>query len=85
MVHADNPESGRGHLAGIIKTLMTVLTPVIFIVNKLSMGLLILLRVNPNANISIIWFTQIILNPEGGIMLIQKKIFHIDNEILEKC
>ncbi len=36
-------------VAGIIKTLMTVLTPVIFIVNKLSMGLLILLRVNPNA------------------------------------
>ena len=36
-------------VAGVIKTLMTVLTPVIFIVNKLSMGLLILLRVNPNA------------------------------------
>lgn len=37
------------HVAGIIYSLMTVLTPIIFIVNKLSMGLLILLRVNPNA------------------------------------
>ena len=34
-------------IAGIIEILMKILTPVIFIINKLSMGLLFLLRVNP--------------------------------------
>ena len=34
--------------AGAIHVLMVVLTPVIFIVNKLSMGVLFLLRVDPN-------------------------------------
>ncbi len=36
--------------AGIINRLMKVLTPVIFIINKLSMGFLLLLRVDPSAN-----------------------------------
>lgn len=34
-------------MGGIIEFLMKLLTPVIFIINKLSMGLLFLLRVNP--------------------------------------
>jgi CBS domain containing-hemolysin-like protein len=34
-------------IAGIILMLMKVLTPVIFVINKLSMGLLFLLRINP--------------------------------------
>lgn len=34
-------------IAGIIEVLMKILTPVIFIINKLSMGLLFLLRINP--------------------------------------
>ena len=34
-------------IAGIIDVLMKILTPVIFIINKLSMGLLCLLRINP--------------------------------------
>ena len=34
-------------IAGTIEVLMKILTPVIFIINKLSMGLLFLLRVNP--------------------------------------
>ena len=36
------------HIAGAISFLMKILTPVIFIVNKLSLGLLFLLRINPN-------------------------------------
>ena len=35
-------------IAGIIDFLMTVLTPVIFIINTLASGVLFLLRVNPN-------------------------------------
>lgn len=35
--------------SGIISFLMKILTPVIFIINKLSMGFLMLLRVDPNA------------------------------------
>lgn len=35
--------------SGVIAFLMKILTPVIFIINKLSMGFLMLLRVNPNA------------------------------------
>lgn len=35
--------------SGIIEFLIKMLTPVIFIVNKLSMGFLLLLHVNPNA------------------------------------
>lgn len=35
-------------IAGIIDVLMFILTPVIFIINKLASGLLFLLRVNPN-------------------------------------
>jgi CBS domain containing-hemolysin-like protein len=35
-------------IAGIILVLMKVLTPVIYVINKLSLGLLFLLRVNPN-------------------------------------
>ena len=34
-------------IAGVISGLMTVLTPVIFIINEFSMGVLFLLRVNP--------------------------------------
>lgn len=34
-------------IAGIIEILMKILTPVIFIINKLSIGLLFLLRINP--------------------------------------
>lgn len=34
-------------IAGFIDVLMKILTPVIFIINKLSMGLLFLLRINP--------------------------------------
>ena len=34
-------------ISGIIEFLMKILTPVIFIINQLSMGLLFLLRVNP--------------------------------------
>lgn len=34
--------------AGLIHALMVILTPVIFLVNKLSMGVLFLLRVDPN-------------------------------------
>ena len=36
--------------AGIIQSLMTVLTPVIYIINQLSLGFLRLLRVDPNKN-----------------------------------
>lgn len=36
--------------AGIIQSLMTVLTPVIFIINKMSNLFLLLLRVDPNKN-----------------------------------
>lgn len=36
--------------AGIIQGLMTVLTPVIYIINQLSLGFLRLLRVDPNKN-----------------------------------
>jgi len=35
-------------IAGIIDVLMIVLTPVIFVINKLASGVLFLLRVNPN-------------------------------------
>lgn len=35
-------------IAGIIDVLMFVLTPVIFVINKLASGVLFLLRVNPN-------------------------------------
>ncbi|MBO5069263.1 MAG: HlyC/CorC family transporter [Roseburia sp.] len=35
--------------SGLIEGLMKILTPVIFIINKLSMGFLLLLRVDPNA------------------------------------
>lgn len=35
-------------IAGIIDVIMFVLTPVIFIINKLSSGVLFLLRINPN-------------------------------------
>ena len=35
-------------IAGIIDALMIILTPVIFVINKLSSGVLFLLRVNPN-------------------------------------
>ena len=35
-------------IAGIIDILMTVLTPVIFIINTLASGVLFLLRINPN-------------------------------------
>lgn len=38
--------------AGIITILMKILTPVIFLVNKLSFGLMILLRIDPNAKAS---------------------------------
>ena len=35
-------------IVGIIDILMTVLTPVIFVINKLASGVLFILRVNPN-------------------------------------
>ena len=46
-IHADKISLAY---AGIINGLMKVLTPVIFIINKLSMGFLLLLRVDPSAN-----------------------------------
>lgn len=36
-------------IAGLIEMLMIVLTPLIFVINKLSMGFLFLLRVNPKS------------------------------------
>lgn len=44
-IHADNISL---FYAGIISTLMKILTPVIFIVNKMALGLLKLLRVDAN-------------------------------------
>lgn len=46
-IHADKISLAY---AGIINGLMKVLTPVIFIINKLAMGFLMLLRVDPSAN-----------------------------------
>lgn len=46
-IHADKISLAY---AGIINGLMKVLTPVIFIINKLAMGFLTLLRVDPSAN-----------------------------------
>lgn len=46
-IHADNISL---FYSGIISMLMKLLTPFIFIVNKLSIGFLLLLRVDPNAN-----------------------------------
>ena len=43
-----NAETISLHVAGIIYTLMYILTPVIYIVNQLSLGVLKLLRVNPD-------------------------------------
>lgn len=45
-IHADSISLAY---AGIISWLMKILTPVIFIINKLSMGFLLLLRVDPSA------------------------------------
>lgn len=45
-IHADRLSLS---IALIIELLMKVLTPLIFIINKLSLGVLFLLRVNPNA------------------------------------
>jgi len=43
-----NAETISLHVAGIIYTLMYILTPAIYIVNQLSLGVLKLLRVNPD-------------------------------------
>lgn len=46
-IHADNIALAY---SGIIMLLIKILTPFIFIVNKLSLGFLMLLRVNPNTD-----------------------------------
>lgn len=46
-------------IAPIIYSLMFILTPLIFLVNKLSTGLLLLLRVNPNDKSAIITETEL--------------------------
>lgn len=43
-----NAETISLHVAGIIYTLMYILTPAIYIINQLSLGVLKLLRVNPD-------------------------------------
>jgi Mg2+/Co2+ transporter CorB len=45
-IHADRMALSY---AGIIEVLMKLLTPLIFIINRISMGILFLLRVNPDA------------------------------------
>lgn len=47
------------HVAGIIYVLMVVLTPVIYIVNQLALGVLKLMRVNPNGKVATITETEL--------------------------
>lgn len=47
------------HVSGIIYTLMVALTPVIYIVNKLALGVLKLMRVNPNGKPATITETEL--------------------------
>lgn len=47
------------HVAGIIYALMYILTPAIFIVNKLSLGVLLFLRVDPNGKTSTLTETEL--------------------------
>lgn len=47
------------HVAGIIYAIMYLLTPVIFIVNKLSLGVLTLLRVDPNSKTATMTETEL--------------------------
>lgn len=47
------------HVAGIIYALMVVLTPVIYIVNQLALGVLKLMRVNPNGKAVTITETEL--------------------------
>lgn len=54
-----NAEKLALNIAGIINTIMFLLTPVIYIINKLSMGVLLLLRVDPNAQQNTITETEL--------------------------
>ncbi len=47
------------NVAGIIYVLMVVLTPVIYIVNQLALGVLKLMRVNPNGKVATITETEL--------------------------
>lgn len=47
------------HVAGIIYALMVILTPVIYIVNKLALGVLKLMRVNPDGKAVTITETEL--------------------------
>lgn len=54
-----NAEAISLHVAGIIYSLMWVLTPVIFLVNKLSSAVLRILRVDPNSKAATITETEL--------------------------
>lgn len=47
------------NVAGIIYVLMVVLTPIIYIVNQLALGVLKLMRVNPNGKVATITETEL--------------------------
>ncbi|MBD5522705.1 MAG: HlyC/CorC family transporter [Lachnospiraceae bacterium] len=66
----NNSESISLAYSGVIRTLMTVLTPVIFIIDKLALGFLRLLHINSNDNNKIIseneLKTYVDVSHEGG-------------------
>ena len=66
----NNSESISLAYSGIIRTLMTVLTPVIFIIDKLALGFLRLLHINSNDNNKVIseneLKTYVDVSHEGG-------------------
>ena len=66
----NNSESISLVYSGIIRTLMTVLTPVIFIIDKLALGFLRLLHINSNDNNKVIseneLKTYVDVSHEGG-------------------
>lgn len=65
-----NSESISLAYSGVIRTLMTVLTPVIFIIDKLALGFLHLLHINSNDNNKVIseneLKTYVDVSHEGG-------------------
>ncbi len=66
----NNSESISLAYSGVIRTLMTVLTPVIFIIDKLALGFLRLLHINSNDNNKVIseneLKTYVDVSHEGG-------------------
>ncbi|MBD5445423.1 MAG: HlyC/CorC family transporter [Lachnospiraceae bacterium] len=66
----NNSESISLAYSGVIRTLMTVLTPVIFIIDKLALGFLRLLHINANDNNKVIseneLKTYVDVSHEGG-------------------